>query len=284
MNNTVDCDEVSGFSEVQEASASPIDAVAVRRMANHLVSSAWFSREINRLSGSGYSLAQIATIITGSAAGAFAAGIQHRVLLSVVESTQDTEDIENHLSAVSGEIHDSTDEIVDKSGLYDDETVDDDQGDQETNSHRVPVFAGETQGAAAVVPSRVSAGQFRDTYVVKGRSSDSVEKEVILEDESRSYRSVGRPQSHSRAGEASAPSVSAGVIRELLIKLMNDHHIERLSLNEHGELVDRVFDKVPELAELPYHARNRKIIDAVAGRKYGPVLGSENGRRFIYLA
>jgi len=102
--------------------------------------------------------------------------------------------------------------------------------------------------------------------------------------EPRSRKEAIQP-SASKSRESTAPParVPASDIRNAIEGVMKQRKIKSFKLNDETT-VGAIVQMVPSLNGLQKHERNRKIIDACAGRKNGPIVISHNGKREIGLA
>ena len=95
--------------------------------------------------------------------------------------------------------------------------------------------------------------------------------------------STAAPAAGAEPPDRRRAPVPAAEIRTAVETVMSERNIKSLRLSDE-KIVRAVTERVPSLHDLPKHERNRKIIDACAGRKHGPVLRSIDGRREIILA
>jgi len=193
----------------RETQYVPLNPTLVNNISQQIINQTeWLDSEINRLAGAGNTVAQIATLLTGSIACDIITGIQYRILLAVTSAG-------------------SQPPILRKSSVTTLPTV---RFDSMAPSTRKP-----QQAALNLAPK-------------------------------------------------SALAVPAKDIRALLVQIMEENQLTELQLKKHDTIIHQAFNAIPQLAELPRHERNRKIIDACAGRKRGPVIGNSGSGRFIYIA
>jgi hypothetical protein len=77
--------------------------------------------------------------------------------------------------------------------------------------------------------------------------------------------------------------VPAHEIRSAIEQVMASNNLQSFRLSDE-KMVKQILAKVPDLKGLQKHERNRKIIDACAGRKHGVSIQSVDGQREITIA
>ncbi len=209
MSTTIATNSPVATPKNRETQHVPLNPALVQSISNQIINQTeWLDSEINRLAGAGNTVAQIATLLTGSIACDIIAGIQYRILLAVTTAGSQPLPV----------------------------------------PHKAPVATVPTVRFDSMPPA------------------------------------ARKPQQTNLRLCTTVPAVPAKDIRALLVQIMEENKLAELQLKKHDTIIQQAFTALPELSELPRHERNRKIIDACAGRKRGPVLGNAGSGRYIYIA